>query len=363
MMPQKVRVGVVSTSWWADKMFLPALKSHAQADVVAICGRDRKRAEEMAGKYAVPGVFADYRKMIEQVGLDAVVVGVPDDLHYEVTMQALHAGLHVLCEKPMAANAQQALEMAEKAEAAGVKHMVLFTFRWMPYFQYLHDLVDQGYIGRFYHCEFRFAADYGRSHEYMWRFDRKRANGIVGDLGSHVIDMARWLVGDITSISAQLGVFVDRVGADGGSIDPANDCALLLAKFANGAHGVIQASCVAHLADRGIKLQVKLYGEAGTLEVDVPFFGPEDGAVVRGARSQEKQFQVMEVPRSYWGNADPYDPSTIFTKNSAGSRLFIDGILANRSVYPSFHDGYRAQQIVDAAIASHESGCAVAIAI
>src|SRR5215208_3926861 len=91
-MSQSVRVGVVSTSLWADTMFLPALKSHAQADVVAICGRDRKRAEEMAGKYGVPAVFADYRKMIEQAGLDAVVVGAPDDLHYEITMQALHAG-------------------------------------------------------------------------------------------------------------------------------------------------------------------------------------------------------------------------------------------------------------------------------
>lgn len=98
-MSQSVRVGVVSTSWWADKMFLPALKSHAQADVVAICGRNRTRAEEMAGKYGVRAVFADYRKMIEQGGLDAVIVGVPDDLHYEVTMQALHAGLHVLCEQ------------------------------------------------------------------------------------------------------------------------------------------------------------------------------------------------------------------------------------------------------------------------
>ncbi len=163
-MSQSVRVGVVSTSWWADKMFLPALKSHAQADVVAICGRNRTRAEEMAGKYGVRAVFADYRKMIEQGGLDAVIVGVPDDLHYEVTMQALHAGLHVLCEQ------------------------------------------------------------------------------------------------------------------------------------------------------------------------------------------------------SYWGDADPCDPSTIFTQTSAGSRLFIDAILANRPVSPNFYDGYRAQQIVDAAIASHETGCAVAIA-
>ncbi len=88
-MTNKVRVGIVSTSWWADQMYLPALKSHAQAELAAICGRNQSRAEELAAKYGIPGVFVDYRGMIEHGGLDAVVVAAPDDLHYEITMRAL----------------------------------------------------------------------------------------------------------------------------------------------------------------------------------------------------------------------------------------------------------------------------------
>ena len=80
---------------------------------------------------------------------------------------------------------------------------------------------------------------FGRSQEYRWRFDKKQANGVLGDLGSHLIDIAHWLVGDITSVMANLGTSVNRKGADGGVIDLANNSALLLVRFADGAHGTI----------------------------------------------------------------------------------------------------------------------------
>ncbi len=104
-MIDKVRVGVVGTSWWADGMYLPALRSHPRADIAAICGRDQARAAKLAEKYGIPSIFADYAEMIERGKLDAVIVSVPDDLHYDVTMRALEAGLHVLCEKPFALTA------------------------------------------------------------------------------------------------------------------------------------------------------------------------------------------------------------------------------------------------------------------
>lgn len=365
-MSPKVRVGLVSTSWWAEQMFLPSLQSHPQAEIAAICGRDQERARALAAKYGIAATYAGYRQMFEQAGLDAVVVAVPDDLHYAVTMAALDARLHVLCEKPLAANAQQAREMAGKAAAAGVKHMVLYTFRWMPYLQYARDLIDQGYIGRLYHCEFRYLLGYGRSGDYIWRMDRRRANGILGDIGSHAIDTARWLIGEFAAVSAQLGVFVQRRGPDGGALDPANDCALLLARFASGAQGVIQASGVAYLADGAFAQQVRLYGEDGTLELDVPPFGPAAAAVIRGVRRQEEKMQVLAVPPVYWGAADPADPFSVFTKSSAGARQFVDVILGRDipgrdGSYPTFYDGYKAQQVIDAALQADAEGRAITI--
>jgi predicted dehydrogenase len=251
--------------------------------------------------------------------------------------------------------------MYEAGEKSERKHMVLFTFRWMPFFRYVHDLVDQGAIGRCYHCEFRFLMGYGRKKEYQWRLDQKRANGALGDLGVHMIDMARWLVGDIARVSAQVGVFVDRPGADGGGINPANDSALLLTEFANGAHGMIQASLIAHVADRFVQQQVKLYGEDGSLEIDIQYGGAEAGVVLHAVRDQEEQFRRLEVPESYWGNTNRSEPFETFTSQPVGCRAFIDAILDNRPVTPTFYDGYKAQQVITAALEASQSGAWVSI--
>jgi predicted dehydrogenase len=169
------------------------------------------------------------------------------------------------------------------------------------------------------------------------------------------------LVGDITSVSALLGVFIDRPGVDGGVIDPANDSALLQVKFDNGAHGTIQASGVAYVPGRSNKQQIRLYGEAGSIEADIVMWGPKADTVIRAARSQDEQFQILEVPDSFWGDADPSDNSSIFAKNSVGTRAFIDTILEDRPVEPNFYDGYKAQQVIDAAFESHELGSVVSI--
>ena len=90
-MPDKVRIGLISTSWWAAGHHLPNLKSHPRAEVAAICGRNQERAEEMAGKYDIPSVYIDYRDMIEKAGLDAVLVAAPDDMHFAMTMAEVRA--------------------------------------------------------------------------------------------------------------------------------------------------------------------------------------------------------------------------------------------------------------------------------
>ncbi|HJZ45700.1 MAG TPA: Gfo/Idh/MocA family oxidoreductase, partial [Roseiflexaceae bacterium] len=292
-MDELVRIGIVGTSWWADLLHLPSLKSHPHATLAAICGRNHNRAEEMAKKYDIPLVFTDYRDMIARGNLHALVISTPDDLHYPITMDALDAGLHVLCEKPLALNAAQARAMYERAESVGVKHMTFFTWRWMPHFRYLRDLIDGGYIGRCFHCQLRFLGGYGRDGQYGWRFDRHRANGILGDLGTHMVDLARWFVGDIARVSAHLSTFIARPGADNQPLDPANDSALVLIEFVNGTQGVIEVSAVAHVGARGMDQGIVLHGASGTLEADV-FFGT--GVEIRGAQHDEQDFGLLAVP-------------------------------------------------------------------
>jgi predicted dehydrogenase len=182
-MQKQIKVGVVGTSWFADLMHLPCLQSAPGAELVAICGRSRERAEGVARKYEIPQVFTNYQGMIERAGLQALVVVTPDDLHYPVTMAALDAGLHVFCEKPLAMSAEQARAMHRKAAAAGVKHLVNFTYRWVPHHRHLHDQVAEGFLGRLYQIDARVMAGYGRGSGYSWRFDGRHGLGILGDLG------------------------------------------------------------------------------------------------------------------------------------------------------------------------------------
>ena len=358
-MSDYVRVGVISTSWWADMMHLPSLKSHPRADVVAICGRNRDRAEEMAQKYEIPQTFTDYQEMIARGGIQAIVIAAPDDLHYPMTMAALDAGLHVLCEKPLALNVRQAEEMTARAEAAGVKHMALYTWRWLPYFQYLRELIEKGYLGRCYHCHFRWLAEYGRDTRYRWKWDRRRSLGTLGDLGSHMIDLAQWYVGDIAKVSAHLSTCVEKTGLDGHPLDQVNDSAVLTIEFENGAQGMIHVSTVAHLGDSWHEQEVVLHGESGTLEVNCRFGG---GYTVRGARHDEKHIKTLPIPEHILGDIDPNSSFLdqqyrIFTERAVGDRLFIDAIVEDRAVSPNFNDGLKVQKVIDAVIEADQREC------
>lgn len=356
-MIDKVRVGVVGTSWWADLVHLPSLKSEPRAEVVAICGRTLARAIEMAGKYEISRVFTDYLEMIKQANLDALIILTPDDTHFPITMSALDAGLHVMCEKPLALNATHAREMYKRAEAVGVKHMVFFTSRWTPPERYLRELIQEGYIGRCYHCDLRLLVGFGRDNEYAWRFDRRRANGMLADLGSHMIDLARWYVGEIARVNCNLATFYERQGVEDKALDPANDSAMLTLQFANGAQGTIYVSAVSHVAERAVQYHVSLHGEAGTLEADFSFAGVD----IRGVRSSDEKFQSLTVPDRLRGDADKGSRLDVFVKQPTGDREFIHAILDDRPISPNFYDGWKAQQVIDAAIESNQNGCWVSI--
>lgn len=353
-MRERVKFGMIGASWYADGMHLPSLTSHPQAEVVAICSQSGERAQTLAQKYGIPQVYTDPVAMFAQAGLDAVVIAAPDDQHYALTMAALDAGLHVICEKELAITGAQARAMAAKAETAGVTHMTFFTFRWLPHTRYLAELLAGGYVGRIFDCHISYVSGGGRDGEYKWRFDGERGNGILGDLGSHLIDLGRWYCGEITRVSAHLGHYVPRPGP------PANDSAMLLLESAGGAQIHIHASAVAHVGPGGLQQRIAIHGDQGTLEADF-FFGNFSGAgemqAIRGVRNGEREFQPLPIPGSIWGDADRDDPMQVFTRGPAGDRYFIDALLAGQAATPSFHDGAAVQTVIDAALEAHRTSC------
>ena len=181
-----------------------------------------------------------------------------------------------------------------------------------------------------------------------------------------MIDLARWYVGEIASVSAHLPTYVARSGVDGQPLEAANDAALLAVAFANGAQGVIQVSAVAHMAERFLQQTITLHGEAGTLELDFPFAGPGAAAVIRGARHDETHFQPLLIPETLWGDVDHNRPpmayvADYFASQPVGVHQFINAIIEDRPVSPNFYDGFRTQAVIDAALESHRRGCWVTV--
>jgi predicted dehydrogenase len=223
----------------------------------------------------------------------------------------------------------------------------------------VQQLIDEGYIGRPYHVTGSFLAGFRhRAQQYGWRFDRRRANGVLGDFGPHMIDLLRLLVGDISAVSAALTNFGGGPGPDGQLPDLANDSAALALRFASAAQGTLQISSVAQVGDAVQRQQFVMHGEDGTLEVDFDFL---NGAAIRGARRGEARLQPLPIPNDLQGTVDQTKPFIYqlverLTVEPIGDRLFIDAILASRPLAPSFYDGWKAQQVIQAALESNDQG-------
>ncbi|MBT3345175.1 MAG: Gfo/Idh/MocA family oxidoreductase [Gemmatimonadetes bacterium] len=360
-MAEPVNVGLVSTSWWADAMHVPAIKSHDSARLVACCGRDRDRARDFTNKHEIPTAYTDFREMIAKEDLDLLVIATPETAHHEICLAAAEQKIHVVCEKPLSLNASFAKEMVEAAQSAGIKHMTYFTWRWIPWLKYAKALVAAGSLGQIYEISIRFAGGYGRSGDAHWKWNTESGTGILGDLGSHAIDLGHWLVGPIAEVDSRLASVVDRPTM-GAHADRACDAARLLVGFDTGTLGTIEVSAVAHLGSRGMEWRVEMFGEKGSLRVDADFsrgwrcwvaLGDEEGSEVV---PPDEYFEGVDREADFFTQSDQ-----VFTRQSAGDRLMIDSILNDLRVEPTLEDGYRAQLVMDAAIEASRCGTRVRV--
>ena len=365
-MSERVRVGVVSTSWWADAMYLPALDAHPGADVVAVCGRNRERAEAFAGRWGIPQVYTDAGSLIGSGEIDALVVASGHESHYPITMEALQAGLHVLCEKPLALRYDHAEEMAALAADKGVTHCTPFTYRFMPTNRYIRELIEDGYIGRPYHLNLRYYTGYARTPGYGWRHDRAySATGVLGNIASHFFYLAYWWFGEVTDVFCLAGEFVDRPSEtpEGEPYDRTEDGAYTLLRFANGAQGLVQASAVCTEETAfGQRHEFDLHGEDGTLRSVIDWDMRQD---VEGTRRGEGPTQPLEMPEHVWGAArrDTVHNTyrDVFRVEDHMTRGWINAIAAGQPFSPSLKDGAIVQRMIDAAALSAAEGRWVAM--
>ena len=359
---EKVKIGVIGTSWWADAMYLPALQNGENIDIVSVCGRNPERTEEFANLWSIPHWYTDYNKLIAAGGIDALIILTGNETHYPITMAALAANLHVLCEKPLGLTYTEAKEMAAVAAAKELITLVPFTYRFMPTTRYLKHLIDDGYLGQPYHCHLRYYAGFGRGKDYAWRFDKTKAgSGALGDIGSHFLYLADWFYGEIDAVCANLGSLVDRTPTDpsGNRYELADDTAMLMLRFKNGAHGMVHATTLAYEENEfGQIHEFDLHGSKGTLRQRIDWDQMQQ--ITGTQEGQGPSDQVIEVPQPFWGDVrrDHVISTYKDTYRLEGHmvRDFANAIAAGESASPDFADGARIQRVLDAGLLSAAEG-------
>ena len=253
--PSSVRVAIAGPSWWVNYWHLPALQNHPSAEIVGVCGEKARDAAEIAAKYGASArYFTDLETMLDTVKPNGLIICTPNDLHYPATMAALNRNLHVICEKPTALNATQAREMAETAQHRGLVGMANFTYRGNPALQKAQELIGQGWLGTPLHIAGSYLGGYALGRPPGWRGNRERSgSGILGDLGSHLIDMARFVLQDeFASVCAHnLTALWPENAADAPALvrteDPAvgernDDSCAFLSEFKSGMQGLFYTS-------------------------------------------------------------------------------------------------------------------------
>lgn len=333
---------------------------------------DADRAKAACQKLGFESWTADWRELVASGDVDLVSIVTPNFLHAEMAIAAAEAGKHVFCEKPIASSAADAERMWRAADAAGVVHGVNLTYRKVPAIQFVARLIAEGRIGTIRHFRASYLQDWANDPHIprSWKFTAEvSGGGAVSGVGTHVIDLARMLVGEIERISATTEIWISErplptspstfeTVASEAQVAPVDndDSAYFLARFAKGAIGTFDISRCA--PGRKNHLSLEIHGERGSIAYDyeqpneVKLYDGDDDATVGGFRT------ILIGPAQDSGAllAYPGIPVGFVDTMALQTRDVLSAIAGGPPMVPDFFDGWRAQVVVDAVVAAADRG-------
>ncbi len=334
----------------------------ANPRLLGIAGRNEAAVKAAAERYGYEKAYTDWREMLEDERIQVFDNGGPNDAHAEPSIAAAKAGKHVLCEKPLARTAEEAKTMLDAVQAAGVKHMVSFNYRFVPAIRQAYELIQSGALGRIYHFRAQYLQEWIMPHyntPMIWRLRKSQAgSGALGDLGSHIIDLGRFLVGEVKSVSAMTKTFVEERpdGSGVGKVD-VDDAFASVVEFANGAIGTLEASRFA--AGRKNSNVFEVNGEKGTIRFNLERLNELEVFWVGEQPKETQGFHNVMVSEGYhpfwqywWPQGHIIGWEHTFIHEIAH---FLDCIVNDKDVAPygaTFEDGYRNAVISDGILES-----------
>jgi predicted dehydrogenase len=339
----------------------------------AIAGRDEQGVRQAAEKMGWASYETDWRRLIERDDIDVIDIVTPNNTHAEIAIAAAKAGKHIICEKPLALTFEQSLEMLEAVKKAGVIHMICHNYRFAPAVQFAKKLIEQGRLGKIYHIRATFLQDWLMDPNFplIWRLRKEvSGSGTHGDIGAHIIDLARFLVGEFSEVVGMMETFIKerplgdmdinlKGRVEDGKWGEVNvdDASAFLARFENGALGVFEATRFSRGNRAGNRFEIN--GERGSIRWDMEnmnnlqVYLEDDEPGLQGFRTINCTEVEHPYAGAYWpaGHIIGYEHTFI--------NLLVEmmnGISKGYSPAPNFEDGVRNQAVLEAVEQSVRTG-------
>lgn len=322
---------------------LPEYEANPYVQIVAVCDSNKKRAKEIANKYGV-NMYTDYNELINYEELDAVSVCTPNHLHAAISIAALQAGIHVLCEKPIATSKADAEMMIGAAEKSGKKLMIGHNQRFVASHQKAKQLIKSGAIGKIY----SFRTAFGHSGPENWSVDGKESwffkkeeafLGAMGDLGVHKADLIRYILNEEIT---EVGAFVETSAKTFSNVD---DCAVCILKSESGIIGTLAASWSYVSKEDNSTI---IYGEKATLRLEDD---PTNSLIIQYKNGEVVKYELNKIQSN----------ATVGQSNSHVIEQFVDSVLSNKEPLINGVEGMKSLEVILAAIQSSETKQVVTI--
>ena len=356
-------MGKAHSHAWADAGRFFPLK--AKIVMRAICGRNPERVKAVAENWGWQSFETSYDKLLLRDDIDVVDITVPNNLHHEMVMKAVKAGKNICCEKPLAMSVEQAKEMFAAVKKAGLMHMIWHNYRRAPALALAKRMISEGLIGKIYHVRAVYLQDWIMDPDFplAWRLRKEIAgSGSHGDLNAHLIDTARFLVGEFDSVCATFETFIKErpIELEGGSLFAGkvsarkakvtvDDAVIALARFKNGALGTFEATRFA-MGHKNAN-QIEINGSKGSLMFnlermnELQYFNADDPVDLLGFRTIQATAPSHPYMPGYWppGHIVGYEHTFV---NAAAD--FTNAWAEDKPIKSDFEDGLRNQIVLEA---------------
>ena len=327
---------------------LQHLEVPLRPELVSISGRTAEAVQRARDEWGWDEAVTDWREQVADERVTLFDNGGPNAVHAEPTIAAARAGKHVVCEKPLGLTADESYEMWQEAERAGVRHLCGFNYRFVPAVRLARELLEAGELGEVVHFRARYLQSWGWDADPdLWRFDPTEAGtGAIGDLGTHIIALARYLVGEITAVSARVRTIVP-----GREVD---DHFVATVEFETGVVGTLEASRLARGRINSNAFEVN--GSKGSLSFDVERLNELEVADTKSFRRVLVTEPSHPFMRFWWPPGHIVGWGDTFI-HELGHML--EAIAGEHDVAPhgaTFEDGYRCSEVTEAILRSAGSG-------